>query len=56
MNVRLDNRVALVTGGAGGFRRAFSTALAESGAAVAVVDIDQGRAEAVAASLAAPQQ
>ena len=53
MDIRLDNRVAMVTGGAGGFGRAFSTALAESRATVAVVDINRGQAEAVAADLAA---
>lgn len=53
MDIRLDNRVAMVTGGAGGFGRAFSTALAESGATVAIVDIDRGQAAAVAAALAA---
>jgi 3-oxoacyl-[acyl-carrier protein] reductase len=51
MDIRLDGRVALVTGGAGGFGRAFSRALAESGAAVAVVDIDGGAAEAHTAAL-----
>ena len=32
MDVRLDGKVALVTGGAGGFGRAYSVALAEAGA------------------------
>jgi 3-oxoacyl-[acyl-carrier protein] reductase len=48
MDVRLDGRVALVTGGAGGFGRAYSDALARSGAAVAVADLDLERAQAVA--------
>lgn len=53
MNIRLDGKVALVTGGAGGFGRAFSAALAEAGATVGVVDIDGGRAEAAAGALTA---
>ena len=64
----LDGRVAIVTGGASGIGRAICTRFAASGAAVAVVDIDEpgaaaaaetittegGRAIAVAADLRSP--
>jgi 3-oxoacyl-[acyl-carrier protein] reductase len=51
MDVRLDDRVELVTGGGGGFGRAYAVALAGAGASVAVADLDIGRAEAVAAEI-----
>ncbi len=40
---RLDNKVAIVTGGAKGLGRAFANALASEGARVAVADIADGR-------------
>ena len=46
-----DQRVAVVTGGAGGIGRAISAALAASGCAVAVCDIDEGGAREAAAEV-----
>ena len=51
MDIRLDGKVALVTGGGGGFGRAYAVALADSGASVAVADLDLQRAQAVAAEI-----
>jgi len=48
---RLDNRTALVTGGAQGIGEAFCHAFAEAGANVAVIDINIQMAEAVANAL-----
>jgi NAD(P)-dependent dehydrogenase (short-subunit alcohol dehydrogenase family) len=51
--MRLAGRSAIVTGGAGGIGRATSLAFAAEGARVAVVDLQQEAAEAVAAEIRA---
>ena len=48
---RLDDRVAIVTGGAKGIGLSYSTALAEAGAKVVVADIDSGAVRETAARL-----
>jgi NAD(P)-dependent dehydrogenase (short-subunit alcohol dehydrogenase family) len=49
--LRLDGRVALLTGGGGGIGRASAEALAQAGAHVAVADIDEAAAKSVAAEI-----
>jgi Dehydrogenases with different specificities (related to short-chain alcohol dehydrogenases) len=51
--MRLENKNAIVTGGAGGIGRATSFAFAAEGARVAVVDLQADAAEAVAAEIRA---
>ncbi|MFV0425618.1 MAG: SDR family NAD(P)-dependent oxidoreductase [Beutenbergiaceae bacterium] len=48
---RLDNKVALITGGAVGLGAAIATRFVEEGAQVALVDLDQGAAQETAAKL-----
>lgn len=51
--MRLENKNAIVTGGAGGIGRATSLAFATEGASVAVVDLNAEAAEAVAQEIRA---
>ena len=51
MTRQLDGRIAVVTGGASGIGEACARELAACGARVVVADIDEARAEAVAAAL-----
>lgn len=53
MNTDLTNKVALITGGGSGIGEAACIALAQAGAAVAVVDYREPAAQAVAASIVA---
>ncbi|KUN80780.1 SDR family oxidoreductase [Streptomyces griseoruber] len=50
--LRLDGKVAVVTGGAGAIGQVYGRALAEAGAAVVLADLDGARAESAAATLA----
>lgn len=49
----LENKVALITGGASGFGREGALTFAEQGAAVCIVDLDQVRSQAVADEITA---
>ena len=51
MGIRLDKRVAIVTGGAGGIGRATALAFANAGAAVAVWDVVEAAVEATTREL-----
>ena len=48
---RLDDKVAIVTGGASGIGRAACELFAQEGAAVVVADLDHERAQEVAAGI-----
>lgn len=51
MNIRLDDRVAIVTGAGSGIGRGIARGLAESGAAVAVLDLREDAAREVASEI-----
>ena len=51
MQQRFAGKVAVITGGATGFGRAFARALTTEGAAVALADIDLAAAQGTAAEL-----
>lgn len=48
---RFEDKIAIVTGAAGGIGEAYARALADEGAAVMIADIDAERGEAVAADI-----
>jgi len=54
--IDLTDRGVVVTGGAGGIGREVASVFALAGARVAVVDVDQARAEDVVAELASPDR
>ena len=47
MNIKLDNKIAIVTGAAQGLGRAIALTFAEAGAAVVIADVDTTKAEDV---------
>ena len=49
--MRLEKRVAIVTGGANGIGEAYSKGLAEEGASVVVADIDEKRGKEIASDI-----
>lgn len=51
IDLGLANKVAIVTGGSGGLRFAFGSALAEAGAKIVIADIDGVAAESAVTSL-----
>jgi NAD(P)-dependent dehydrogenase (short-subunit alcohol dehydrogenase family) len=53
MTKSLENKVAIVTGGAGGIGQVYARALAEEGAAVVIADMNEAGAKDAAAKLAA---
>jgi NAD(P)-dependent dehydrogenase (short-subunit alcohol dehydrogenase family) len=50
-DIRLDGKVAIITGGAGGIGAAYCRALADAGASVVVADLDEDGARTIAAAL-----
>lgn len=55
MATRLENRVAIVTGGAEGIGEGCARALSEEGAAVVIADIQEAKAQALVATMASNQ-
>ena len=49
--MRLDGKVAIVTGAASGMGKAMATAFAREGASVVIADLNEAGAEAVAGAL-----